>query len=60
MEIEIVIFMSDYLINKYFENEDGVNIIVKYKFIYKKINSGLYKVVFEVVYKNFNDDFDVV
>nr|WRK23175.1 late expression factor 3 [Bombyx mori nucleopolyhedrovirus] len=60
MEIETAIPLSAYLTNKHFENEDSVNIIVKYKFIYKKINSNLYKVVFEVAYKNFNDDSDVV
>ncbi|USC25915.1 lef-3 [Palpita vitrealis nucleopolyhedrovirus] len=60
MEIDIATPLSEYLTNKHFENEDSVNTVVKYKFIYKKINSNLYKIVFEIVYKNSNDELDVV
>ncbi|ABL76003.1 late expression factor-3 [Maruca vitrata nucleopolyhedrovirus] len=60
MKIETATPISEYLTNKCFENENSVNILAKYKFIYKKINSGLYKIVFEIMYKNINDDSNLV
>lgn len=59
-EIEAIIPMNDYLTNKEFENEDNVNTIAKLKYFYKKPNTSMYKIVFEINYKNLNDDPQIV
>ncbi|ANF29721.1 lef3 [Catopsilia pomona nucleopolyhedrovirus] len=59
-QIESTVRMNDYLTCKEFENEDSVNTIAKLKYIYKKPNTVMYKIVFEINYKNLNDDPQVI
>ncbi|AKN80985.1 Late expression factor 3 [Lonomia obliqua multiple nucleopolyhedrovirus] len=48
------------LTGKEFENEDTVNTLAKFKYIYKKLNSNVYKIVFEINFQNLNDDPNIV
>ncbi|AGA16218.1 lef-3 protein [Thysanoplusia orichalcea nucleopolyhedrovirus] len=60
MKLETSTPLIECLTNKHFENEASVNTLAKYKLIYKKINSNLYKIVFDIIFKNLNDDCNVV
>jgi hypothetical protein len=57
---EITSPVDYFLTNKHFEDEEKVNTIAKFKYIFKKLNSNMYKIMFEINYRNLNDDITVV
>lgn len=56
LEMDNLVKVNEFLTSKMFEDEQDVNAIVKLKYIYKNPNSLMYKIVYEINYKDFNDD----
>jgi hypothetical protein len=50
----------EFLNTEQFNNEENVNILAKFKCFYKKLDTNMYKMMFEINYKNLNDDPQIV
>jgi Nucleopolyhedrovirus late expression factor 3 (LEF-3) len=57
---EVLVPTDYYLTNSHFEKEEQVNTLAKFKCMFKKLNAYSYKLVFEINYKNLDDEITVV